>query len=279
MKKTLFAIGILLVSCLPAATAQWFIKLGLGYTIPNAAQTMDVTGNAFSGNTTYSPITDSVTSYSIKKASFSSGFKGIIGGGYHINSHFSVEVVANLGLSNTLYTSKIDNVITPNGAYRANNTITQQAKFPIMIMPAATFKTDKPKFNWYGRMGFVLPVKNEVEIDLKSDYIAFIPNVEEIKGTLKTRFNIGFLGAGGVSYTASKGVNVWAEFNYMSISLFAKETKITQHTGATNPNAAPLEGTTITYGFSGQAGSLNQPTFSIPYSNMGISIGATFDIK
>ena len=279
MRKALFTTAILSILSVGAFAQKWYIKAGVGYTMPMAAQTLDITNNAYSGNAVYNPQTDSIASYSIKKASFSTGVKGIVGLGYAINNHVSFEAAVNMGLSNTKYTSTQHNVKAPGGAYLADNTITENAQFPVMLMPSAVFKTDKPKLNWYGRLGLVMPLKSEILIDLVSEYQSFIPNTEEIKGTLKTRFNVGFTGAGGVNYLAGKGVHVWAEFNFMSISLFAKETKITQHTGATNPNSAPLTGTTVSYGFSGQAGALQQPTFSIPYSNMGISIGANFDIK
>lgn len=279
MKKTLFTVAIF-VLCHNAMLAQkWYAKVGFGLAIPQAAQTLDVTGNIMSGNASYDPAKDSIASFSIKKASFSSGFKGIIGAGYHFSNHFSLELYADLGLSTTTYTATQNNVKSPSAAYLANDKITQKAQFPIMLIPAMVFKTDKPKLNMYGRVGLVLPLKNEVKIDLSSEYISFIPNTEEIKGTLKTRFNIGFTGASGLSYTVSKGVNMWAEISFMSLALFAKETKITSHTGTASPNTAPVEGTVVSYGFSGQAGALQQPTFSLPYSNMGFNIGANFDIK
>ena len=279
MRKTFFTLVILFLSTVVHAQ-KWYGKVGFGFAIPQAAQTLDVTGNIFSGNATYNPANDSVQSFSIKKASFSSGFKGIIGGGYRVNNHFALELYADLGIATTNYSAEEDNVKSPNGAYLANDKITQKAQFPIMLIPAMVFKTDKPKLNMYGRIGLVLPVKNQVKVDLLSNIISATFDNEEIVGTLKTRFTMGFTGAGGVSYIVAKGVNAWAEISFMSLSLFAKEMTINSHTSTqSQPIATLLPGSKITYGFSGQAGATQQPTFSLPYSNMGVNIGISFDIK
>jgi hypothetical protein len=279
MRKTLFTLVILFVS-MAAHAQKWYGKVGFGFAIPQAAQTLDVTGSIYSGNATYNPANDSIASFSIKKASFSSGFKGVIGAGYHVNNHFALELYADLGISTTNYNAEQDNVKSPNGAYLANDKITQKSQFPIMLIPAMVFKTDKPKLNMYGRLGLVLPLKNQVKVDLTSNIISATFDNEEIAGTLKTRFNIGFTGAGGVSYLVAKGVNMWAEVSFMSLSLFAKEMKITSHTSTqSQPISTLLPGTVISYGFSGQAGATQQPTFSLPYSNMGINIGISFEIK
>jgi hypothetical protein len=258
---------------------KWYGRIALGYATPAASQTFDVFGNPYNGNVTYSPTNDSISSYSIKKASFSSGLKGAIGLGYSVNNHIAFELNADLGLASTKYTTSTQNSNTPSVAYLTNNTLTQYAQFPVMLIPSAVYKTDKPKLNLYGKVGIVMPLHNQVSVDLVRDYISAVINEEEIKGTLKTRFNMGFAGTAGLSYMAAKGVRFFAEFNFMSMSLYAKEMKITQHTGATNPNVPPIEGSTITYGYSGKASATEQPTFSIPYSNMGLYAGLAFDIK
>lgn len=279
MKKLLFTAAIFVAT--GASAQKLYIKAGLGFAIPQASQTLDVGGTMYNGNAIYfpgAPGKDSITSFSMKKASFSSGFKGAIGAGYHFNNHVAVELYLDLGLSTTQYTSTQDTVTSPSGAYLANDKMTQKSQFPIMLIPAVVLKTDNPKFNVYGRIGLVLPLKNQVSMELQSEYIAFIPNTEVIKGTMKTRFNVGFTGAFGGSYALGKGANFWGEVGFTSLSLFAKEMEITEHSGGAT-NAYPLEGSTISYGFSGQPGSPVKPSFSMPYSNMAFMIGVNFDIK
>jgi hypothetical protein len=73
---------------------------------------------------------------------------------------------------------------------------------------------------------------------------------------------------------------MFAELNFTSLSLFAKELHIDDHTSTQNaPITTYLPGTTVKYGFSGQRSGSTQPTYSLPYSNMGISVGANFDLK
>jgi opacity protein-like surface antigen len=280
MKNLLFTAAIILTAGTTAFAQKWYAKVGMGLAIPQAAQTLDVNGNLYSGNATYNPANDSIASFSIKKASFSSGFKGIVGVGYHFSSHFSVELYADLGIATTMYSAEQDNVIAPGGAYLADDKITQKSQFPIMLIPAMVFKTDKPKLNIYGRIGLVLPLKNAVKMDLTSNYISATLDREEITATLKTRFNIGFTGAGGVTYAIAKGISVFAEVNFTSLSLFAKETDIDSHTSTqSQPITTLLPGTKIQYGFSGQTNSNLFPTFSVPYSNMAVIAGINFDIK
>jgi len=279
MKKIVLP-AILLCISTQVFAQKWYAIAGFGLAIPQASQTLDIQGNPYNGNATYSPVNDSISSYSIKKASFSSGFKGIVGVGYNISPNISVEVIADMGIATTKYSSEEDNVLSFNKAYLANNKTTEFAKFPVMLIPSVVFQTAKPKLNIYGRLGIVIPVHNKISIDVMSEYQSVNFNTEEIASDLTTRFNMGFAGAFGCKYLLAKGVHLWAEFSYMSISLYAKQTTITSHTTTqSQPITSLLPGTTITYGFSGQASATTQPTFSVPFSNMGLNAGINFDIK
>ncbi|MBA3829510.1 MAG: outer membrane beta-barrel protein [Taibaiella sp.] len=280
MRKLLFAVFFLLIA-FNSIAQKWYVRAGVGYAFPQAAQTLDRHNVPYSGSEVFSTFTayDSIISYSAKKASFSSGFKGIVSVGYALNSHIALELEGNFGIAPVKYSCDLQNIKSFNGAYLVNEKLTRYAKFPVLLTPSLAYRTNLAKLDVYGRIGIALPVHVKIYEEQESIYQSSSAAHEDIQGTVSTQFSVGFAGAAGVSYKVSKNVMLWGEFNVLSLSLFAKELKITAHTldgaTATNPNV----GTAIQYGFSGTYNSTQQASYSIPFSNMGINLGLTFYIK
>ena len=101
--------------------------------------------------------------------------------------------------------------------------------------------------------------------------------VSGVAGTI-TNFNIGYTGALGARFTVNKKLSIWAECNLLSLSLTASEFDVATHTSDNSTaNTFPAPGTVIHYKTSGTISATDRMTYSIPYSNIGINAGITYN--
>ena len=270
-----FVLAMLFVT---GATAQnFYVKAGLGYAFAQGGQTQNENTNPYNGSYSVSRYTIYDTSFSMKKASFSTGFQGIMGIGYTLGPHIAVELNAGIGIASKKYTDKLDSVLDGTGSYSVNATETRQASSTFLLMPCLVIQSGGKDVNLYMRAGIVLPFSSKIKIEEHSVSNDATMQQEDMTGTLITNFNIGYTGAVGARFTVNKKINIWAECNLLSLSLTASEFDVATHTlDNSTATTFPAPGTVIHYKTSGTISATDRMTYSIPYSNIGISAGVTY---
>ena len=276
MKKLIFTAFIL--SVVTSSFAQGFyFRLGLGYAFPQAGQTLDGTGAPYSGSRTNSTY---LQTYSVNSASFSAGFQGGLGLGYMFNEHVGVQLDASVGLANKKYTFDDENVNL--GSVQGSVTYIQQAKSPVIFIPALVLQTGGDPWNIYARVGLAVPISTKIT----EDQVVAIPlstgglEIDDYTSQIKNSFSLGYSAAAGVHYKLNDKVSIWGEVSLLSLSVYIKESDLTSVTS--NGQSVPLSqvnGTqTVKYSKKATVDSngAQEPTYSQPFSNVGINFGIAF---
>ena len=262
-----------------SASAQFYVKLGAGYAIPQAAQTFDGTGQVYNGtqhNTTYTQ------TYTVKPASFSAGVQGFLGIGYMFSEHVGVELNGNIGIKPKKYTYSIDSIMI--GGVESKVSVVQQAKSPFVLMPALVLQTGGDKLNLYTRFGLALPLSNGIKED---QVITNLPGAgavetDDFTFNIKNSFSLGFAAAAGVRYKLSDKLSLWGEVSLLSMSVYVKEADLTNVTA--NGQYIPLSQVSgpqkIKYSRNATVDSNQtvQPAYSQPFSNIGFNVGLSFTL-
>ena len=287
MKKTFTILSILLFGTLLSNAQEFYLKGGLGYALPHGTQPYDAFGNAYSGSVTnsYNGATGTTRVFNVKKPSLTAGVNGTIGVGIMVSKHIGVELAANIGLANRKYELKYDD---NDGTKHTRATIVQQAKNPTLVVPALLLQSAGEKINVYMRMGIVVPIQTTYTLESTSTTVNLlaIPNSNDqiiYKEQFKTRFGVGFSGAVGAKYKVAKIVSVFAELSFTSLSLYAKQSEVTEYivNGVNYTNSLSTSAKTSKYEFeatttSNSANTYN--TFAIPYSNVGFTAGVFLSV-
>lgn len=284
---------LLLVSCAVLGNVAFgqgfYARLGLGYAVPQAGQTMDGTATPYNGvSSNFSSAGVDYTSYDIKSMSFTSGIHGTIGAGYMFNRHIGIDASFDFLASGKKYTYTDENVIISKVTY--NIDIVDRAKATLFV-PALVLQTDGAKANVYTRLGIVLPLNTRITQD---QIFTNLPGagavVREDDGwEIKNKFSLGFSGAAGIKLAVNTRTNFWAEVGFLSLSMFAKESNRTSlditengvYQGNYNSQVA-ADKRKIVYSnkFTGTSGDFyHQPTFSQPFSNASFSIGFSYELR
>ncbi len=260
---------------------HFYLKAGLGYAFAQSGQT------GYSGS--YQSSTGSSSSsatFDFKTASLSAGFNGTVGAGYMFNDHLGVELDAHIGIANKKYSYNETSIDSsgPGTPYSSTYNRSVHAQLPVLLIPAIVVQSGG-KANVYARIGLVLPVKNKIIADQETtSYSGVDVRTEEYT----TMFTIGYTGAIGLKYGLSKHVQLWGEISILSFAPYLKEGIATKSTvnGVDNLSTLPEQEKKIEYMFSGTTTSnnlsQNNPdigaTQSMPYSNIGIMMGLSFDL-
>jgi len=266
--------------------SKFYFNVGLGYALPLAGQTLDANnGGPLSGTFTYSnPFGNQpdTVHFSMAKTSFSTGMHGIAGITYMFNDNIGLQCDLSYGVLSTHYTNQ--SVDTLHHGIRSNVSHEQYAKAPIMFTPSLLIQTKVQKANVYIRAGAALPLTAKI---IDNETINYYPPgnngvlLVQASREIKTNFGLGFSGAIGCSWPMAENVKFWAELNVLTMSLYAKEADVTSFT-ADGVNqmfiASPLtlKTTYASASTSVSNGAGDQPTYSIPFSNMSINIGLSF---
>lgn len=283
MKKLLPLFIICLSTALhtQAQTNGFYIKAGVGYALPLAGQTIGIDGNPYSGsiaNTNSSNSNES--SYNVKKASFSSGVQATVGVGYMLSRHVGVELSGVIDVAPVKYSLTASNVLNSVKSYYMNSNVKNYAKAPFFIMPALVYRVGDKKVQGFARGGLAISTGTTVVQEQNNNWKNVYNSPEILNEETTTRFGLGFTGAMGASYSISQNVNVWLEANLLSISLYAKDTKVIQHTlDGAESTVPPFSGTTIKYGNTGSYSSTSSPTYAMPFSNLGFTVGLSFSLS
>jgi len=278
-KPTLTLFAFLMLSM--AATAHFYISAGAGYALAMAGGTNSGIAN-YNGSQILSPNGASPSTFSVNQASFSAGVSGALGAGYFLNKHFGIQLNGNMGLVNKKYTFSENYSQSGGVVYPYVITLTRQAKNFLLLIPSMVVCTDAEKLNAYCRFGVALPVMSQITREETINASSSSGNREEyIKFTEKNSFSLGISAAAGIKYKLSEKVNIWAEINSLSMSLYIKEAD----PGNLSVNGVPdTTRQQVTHfskngNYSNSTSQSAMPAYLQPFSNIGISAGVSFELN
>lgn len=287
MNRYVLLIIALFASVTASYAQEFYLKGGLGYAMPHGTQPYDAFGNAYSGsyNNQYNAATGTETSFSIKKPSLTAGLNGTVGVGILVTEHIGVELAANIGLATRKYKLAYED---NDGTQYTTANVTQQAKTPVLIVPALVLQTGGHKhFFLYSRTGIVVPIQTTYELESISTTESLL-SVQSIESTVykeqfRTRFGVGFSAAVGVKYQLADLFSVFTELNVTSLTLYARESEVTEYVvnGVDYTSAIPSEYKTTQYEFKTSAANNTNSTYStfaIPYGNFGVTAGVLMSL-
>ena len=278
MKKIGFLVIFLSVAAY-TASAQLYVRLGLGYAVPEAGQTLDGTGQPYNGSSINGVNNQSVN---IKLASFSAGVQSSIGMGYMFSEHVGIQLDMNIGLATKKYTFTQDSVLIQG--VENNYSVVQKAKTPVFLTPSLVLQTgDENKLNLYSRFGIVLPLSTKITQDQLEDNLPGTGAPVDVDFTfqIKNSFSVGFAAAAGVKYKINDRISVWGEANLLSMSVFIKESDVEALTvNGSSQSLSLVQGPLVVkYSKNTIIDSVRQIAYSQPFSNVGINVGVTFNLS
>ncbi|MCB0699623.1 MAG: hypothetical protein H6551_09305 [Chitinophagales bacterium] len=287
MKKLI--ITLVTLSAFATADAQKiYVRAGLGYAVPQGGQLYDMNGFPLNGKSNaVIPATGGQYSetFEVKKASFAAGVHATIAAGAMVTKHLGVELMADIGAATKKTGTSLSQT---DGLSTITYDINQQSKLPVLLIPSAVIQSGG-KLNFYARGGVVIPVKATIDLEatiIQDDYnIATTNTVRTTYGIgekYKTRMSPGFAGAMGVRIAPTKKISVFGEISLLSLNLYYKEsevTTLTQNGMSVLNQLTPAEKTTK-YEFEGTlTGTSNtMPTYSVPFSTIGVNVGVAFGL-
>ena len=276
MKRSILMLAMILATV--SASAQFYVSASGGYSISSA-------GVRFGTETTATGVENTYGSYG-------EGMHTQLRGGYFFNDTFGVEVGFGY-LNGADQTSLL--VDLPAQAQYIN--IEARGK----AYGASASLVYKFTNNIYGRFGALIKVGGRTESDGKIN-IALSPtemlNVDYTQD-YKGRLPLGFIGAVGYKYDLSDRVSLFAELEYMGVSVTRDSSEITEFSANVNgearsiddvraifanhpnySNLAPVFNKNIEYvdelPLGANPAGEKQLSQKVPYSSFGINIGATF---
>jgi hypothetical protein len=258
----------------------FYVRAGIGYAIPQAGQTMDGTAAPYSGSSNNTLVDTALyTSYNLKKISFSSGLHGAVAGGYMFNKHIGIDLAVDFGLSMSKYSYNDYNV--PDNGTNYNVETVQQAQNPVVIIPSLVVQSGGEKVNLYMRGGLVLPIRTTVSYDQISTPLPITDSsvTEDDSWVRKGKFSIGISAAAGVQVSISDNLKFYCEASMMSLSIYTKEQDLNDvylNGQGGYITQVPTNQRTVKYSMNFNSVTqdfYNQPAYSQPFSNLGISVG------
>lgn len=279
MKKYL-AITLILSICSLASDAQTkktktsekkgFLRIGLGYNIPTSAS-YTAYGTPLNGSLFYN--SNGLTNYKLKKASFNAGLQASLAIGIMLNKHVGLELNNVVGLLPVKYTA---NVAYPDNGYDVTEQYNKRANGMFFTIPSLVLQYGD-KAQLYTRVGAVLPVISTIENAFVYN-ATFNTTTQYYKGkeTLSHKFNVGMSAAIGVKGKIAKGVNGWAEMNYMSLVLSVRKSELTEYFVNGQNVLNRVASTTRQYTTSTANSGTSLPTRTNPFGSVGLHLGISF---
>jgi hypothetical protein len=282
MKRILLSVLVLAASISSTHAQKFYVRAGVGYAFPHAAQ---IAGTSASNRNHLAFISGTFTTtapngpeFSIKKVSFATGSTARLAGGYLFNRNIGIDLEGSFYLSPGKHKLVAS---SPGNGIEYANTYTQQALFPVLITPAILLRSGGENLNAYGRFGVTLPVSAQVEDQYRTDFTSStLPSRSNSTTSIqRPKFGLGLSAAFGARYRLSKGLFVWAEASLLSMSLYAKESEVTEQTnnGVSTIDLIPQDKRIYKYGFSGDLTGSTLPAYSMPFSNIATCLGLSFD--
>ncbi len=280
MNKATLLLSVGLLIAVASRSQEFYGRFGLGYAFANAGQTTDGSATPFGGSVRYNTYSNA---YTIKNTSFSTGVVADLAFGYMFDKHIGVEV----GFQSTFIPAKTTfNLYNyNNGGVLSNITIEQKPSNPLMFIPSLVLQSGGDVLNAYTRFGLVLPMRTMITQD---QIITNLPGTgaittDDFTSEIKSSFSLGFAAAAGLKYKKSSRVSLWGEIGFVSLSVLAKEAKLV----AASENGQSIDlnyvsgNHTVTYSKSAVVDSVGaqQPTYSLPFSNMSVKFGVTYTLS
>jgi hypothetical protein len=262
---------------LPQASGL-YARAGAGFAFPTASQTRDVDGFPINGSATYTA-NQGFTAMNMKKFSFSSGVVANVGLGYMFNNNLGIELNTMLGVKMNTATAHNDYPVQSSASsYSVSQVATLNAKLPVILSPSLVFQTGK-KIKLYMRGGIALPVKTRMQAETNNtDYMPQgYTTAVSWKQDLKMKFNIGFSGALGFKVLVSKHVVVYGEASVLSLSLYIKESRLTEYYQNGVNLTGRISNPKLTYGTTIN-GIATYGTYSMPFSHVAGNFGIEIDL-
>jgi hypothetical protein len=243
------------------ASPKAYIRASVGYAFPHA-------GNSYLKTQSSSFLSASNV---YEKYSLGAGANVHVAGGYWLFKNVGLELGVQAGIAPKKFVSKYTD---PNES--AEGKI--YAKMPVYLIPTLVLQTGGEKINAYTRLGIVVNASGKVIEEYASNDV-------KMKREYSLKSGIGFQGALGVTIPTGKKTCFFVEANGISknqyvkrlettkamqngidmlpgmdmadkVTEYSKEVSITYTTANPDPNKPTQEG-----------------TFSLPFSNIGISAG------
>ena len=237
-------------------------------------------GNAFAwgGNASNEVISSGV----FKTISVTRGISATVGGGYMFGPHIGVQLDADMYMPGEKYSFQG----VYSGLFTQATTAGIKVGFITLLMPSIVLQHQVGDFTFYSRMGPALPVINRTT-ELEGGGNPLYPT--QIQNKLKDYFCVGFSGTVGASYPVSKHLRLWAEVSALSMAEYVKSATIVTPVHSYsfyNPQPQSIkyeyQGQTSANGYAYPLGFIYnapvEPTFNLPYSNIGVHLGATYTI-
>jgi hypothetical protein len=255
-----------------------YARIGIGYSFVHAGQT-EMNGSGINGSEAANGNSFAIEQ---KPASFGSGFSANLAGGYMITRHIGIELGVHAILSPAKYTYSGYDPAYPS--FTRTHVTEIKADLPVYIIPAVVLTTGD-ELKVYGRAGLVLPVSDKMVVT--ETYAGSLPGMTTDVFTTKieNRFGMGLQGAGGLAYVLNNHLSLWGEVSAISRNAYIKRSEITGYT-QDGLDALPSYTTTqkvTEYDFESSSEHPvlatepnRQPTFSIPYSSIGLSVGVKY---
>lgn len=276
MKKSILMLAMILATA--SASAQFYVSAAGGYSISSA-------GVRFGTETTAAGVENTYGSYG-------EGLHTQLRGGYFFNDNFGVEV--GLGYLNGADQTSVL-VDLPAQAQYIN--IEARGK----AYGASASLVYKFTNNIYGRFGALIKVGGRTESDGKINIALSQTEMLNVDYTqdYKGRLPLGFIGAIGYKYDLSDKVSLFAELEYMGVSVTRDSSEIVDFSANVNgqarsidqvraifenhpsySNLAPVFNKNVEYvdelPLGANPAGEKQLSQKVPYSSFGINIGATF---
>ncbi|WP_440121537.1 outer membrane beta-barrel protein [Tenacibaculum sp. Ill] len=276
MKKSFLMLAMILATA--SASAQFYVSAAGGYSISSA-------GVRFGTETTTAGVENTYGSYG-------EGMHTQLRGGYFFNDTFGVEV--GLGYLNGADQTSVL-VDLPAQAQYIN--IEARGK----AYGASASLVYKFTNNIYGRFGALIKVGGRTESDGKINIALSQTEMLNVDYTqdYKGRLPLGFIGAVGYKYDLSDKVSLFAELEYMGVSVTRDSSEIVDFSANVNgqarsidqvraifenhpsySNLAPVFNKNVEYvdelPLGANPAGEKQLSQKVPYSSFGINIGATF---
>ncbi len=213
MKRTILVLTALIA--VNVASAQFFVKAGLGYNFsalsaPYVAENFDTAGN--------------VTSSNSFTHSFGNGSQFQAALGYDFNENLGFQVGVGYGL-----TTKALEYSETAGAFTNARKI--QTKGLLLLAPAFTLSSNSDRLNLYSRVGLTLPLAGTTNFDVvRTSSTQQFDNKTEIEG----RMSIGYNAAIGTSFPLSDKLSIFAELNGTFLDIARDKLTVTQVFDKTN---------------------------------------------
>lgn len=201
MKKLLIFVFALVAT---SASAQYYVGIGGGYAMPSAKTLMGTELNGTTLNTEY--------------GSFGEGMNVTLKAGYFFNDKFGVELAAG-------YLHGADQVRDTYRSYFNSGSTTATTEIldataygrVFRIAPTLVYKITN---NIYGKFGPMIPVGGKTVAEIKrSTSTPFGPVVVEGELEYKGKFGAGVTGTLGYQYNIGKNLNLFAEVEYIGLSV------------------------------------------------------------